>query len=174
MAPASDQGVTAGAAPKPSIHATCIAIGPNGVLIRGPSGAGKSTLALRLMLDPPRILPPATLVADDRVLLEVTQGTLIARAPDALAGVIEVRNLGLRRVPHLFSVKVNLVIDLAAADAERLPAPDTQLQNIEGISVFRIAVPPNADAALLLAAALSTAEADNISSNCALHPLRNF
>ncbi len=140
----------------PSIHASCVRVGEHGVLIRGPSGAGKSLLALRLMLDPPRILPHAEFVADDRVLLEAAQGTLTARAPDALAGIIEVRHLGLRRVPHLFSVKVNIVVDLSAAVASRLPALEETSVTLDGITVSRIAVPPGADAALLLAAALTT------------------
>ncbi len=144
------------APPAPTVHASCVRIGAHGVLIRGPSGAGKSLLALRLMLDPPRCLPPADLVADDRVMLEVAHGTLTARAPDALAGIIEVRFLGLRRVPHLFSVKVNIVIDVSAADAERLPSPAAQHINLYGITLSRISVPPGADAALVLAAALTT------------------
>lgn len=140
----------------PSIHASCVRIGEHGVLIRGPSGAGKSLLALRLILDPPRALPHAELVADDRVRLEVAHAALIARAPDALAGIIEVRHLGLRRVPHLFSVKVNMVVDLAAQDAARLPEPAAERVTLDGITVSRIAIPAGADAALLLAAALTT------------------
>lgn len=139
-----------------SIHASCVQIGEQGVLIRGPSGAGKSLLALRLMLDPPRALPHATLVADDRVILEAAHGTLNARAPDALAGIIEVRFLGLRRVHHLFSVNVNIVIDLSAPDAARLPLPPGNHVTLDGITVSRIGVPAGADAALLLAAALAT------------------
>lgn len=140
----------------PSIHASCVRIGEHGVLIRGPSGAGKSLLALRLILDPPRALPPAELVADDRVLLEAAQGTLTARAPAALAGIIEVRHLGLRRVPHLFSVKVNMVVDLSAADVNRLPPAEAESVTLNGIKVSRVAVPEAGDAALLLAAALVT------------------
>ncbi len=143
--------------PAASIHASCVRIGDYGVLIRGPSGAGKSLLALRLMLDPPRALPHAELVADDRVILEAAHGTLIARAPDALAGIIEVRFLGLRRVHHLFSVNVNIVVDLSAPDAARLPLPQGSHVTLDGITVSRISVPIGADAALLLAAALSTA-----------------
>ena len=32
-----------------NIHATCVAVGPHGVLLLGKSGAGKSDLALRLI-----------------------------------------------------------------------------------------------------------------------------
>ncbi|HEV2365660.1 MAG TPA: HPr kinase/phosphorylase [Caulobacteraceae bacterium] len=58
-----------------------------GALIEGPAGAGKSDLALRALARGWR------LVADDRVLLFACAGRLFGRAPDALAGLIEVRGL---------------------------------------------------------------------------------
>ncbi|GGF78976.1 hypothetical protein GCM10007301_43750 [Azorhizobium oxalatiphilum] len=152
-------------APSPagaSIHGTCVAVGETGVLIRGPSGSGKSTLALRLMLDPPRSLPPARLVADDRVHLAVADGALIARPPEALAGLIEVRYLGLRRVPHLFSVKVKWLVDLCATDAMRLPMPEAQIASLESVTLFRIALPEGADPVPVLAAALATEAMNNM------------
>ena len=84
---------------EPSIHASCVAIGGRGVLIRGASGAGKSTLALRLILDAPRVLAPAELVADDRVLLRVEAGALVARPVPALAGLVEARGLAASTAP---------------------------------------------------------------------------
>ncbi|MGU3495048.1 HPr kinase/phosphorylase [Xanthobacteraceae bacterium A53D] len=150
-------GTPHAAPPGPTQHGTCVAVGETGVLIRGPSGSGKSTLALRLMLDAPRALPPAQLVADDRVLLAAEDDSLIASPPAPLAGLIEVRGLGLRRVPHLFSVKVKVLVDLAADDAARLPTPEAQQASLYGIRLFRIAVPAGADPALLVAAAIATA-----------------
>ncbi len=144
-----------------SIHASCVVLGETGVLIRGPSGAGKSTLALRLMLDPPRALPEARLVADDRVLLCAEGADLVAQAPEALAGLIEVRHLGIRQVPHLFCGKVKIVIDLAAELAPRLPDAADLTEILCGIKIQRLPVPPGADAALLLAAALATQETGN-------------
>ena len=73
------------------VHGTCIAIDGAGVLLRGPSGCGKSDLALRL------IDGGAVLVADDRVSLEARAGDLVASAPDALAGLLEVRGVGIER-----------------------------------------------------------------------------
>ena len=81
-----------------SIHACCVVLSragdpfgaPSdaGVLLIGPSGSGKSDLALRL------IALGAVLVADDRVELFVQHGTLMARAPQALAGLVEIRGGG--------------------------------------------------------------------------------
>ncbi len=140
----------------PTHHASCIAIGEAGVLIRGKSGSGKSCLALRLILDPPRALRPATLVADDRVRLAVRDGLLVATVPETLAGLIEVRHLGIRRLPHRPFAVVRLVVDLGVPEVERLPADDALRVVLEGVTVPRIAVPAGADAALLVAAALES------------------
>lgn len=100
------------------LHATCIAIDGAGLLLRGPSGAGKSDLALRL------IDGGALLVADDQVLLAAEGGRLIARAPAALAGLLEVRGLGILPVPAAAQAPLALVADLVSAEAvERLPEP---------------------------------------------------
>ena len=97
---------------------TCVAVDGRGVLLRGPSGAGKSDLALRLIDD------GAELVADDRVALVSSAGGLTASAPPALRGLMEVRGLGVFRLPYRTSVQVSLVVDLVDDEGERLPAPD--------------------------------------------------
>ena len=97
---------------------TCVAVDGRGVLLRGPSGAGKSDLALRL------IDGGAELVADDRVALVSSAGVLTASAPPALRGLMEVRGLGVFRLPYRTSVQVSLVADLVDDEGERLPAPD--------------------------------------------------
>lgn len=96
---------------------TCVAVDGRGVLLRGPSGAGKSDLALRL------IDGGAELVADDRVALVSSAGGLTASAPPALRGLMEVRGLGVFRLPYRTSVQVSLVADLVDGQGERLPAP---------------------------------------------------
>ncbi len=64
-------------------HASCVAYGGRGVLILGASGRGKSALALRLMA------LGAVLVADDRTDLCREGDSVMARAPDAIKGMIE-------------------------------------------------------------------------------------
>lgn len=104
-----------------SVHATCIALGEAGLLIRGPSGAGKSTLALLLLDRAALMQKPASLVADDRVRLTRQGGTVLAHADPTLGDRIEVRGLGLLPVADVLpSVPVRLVVD-CVADAPRLP-----------------------------------------------------
>ncbi len=112
------------------IHATCVAFGDRGILLRGPSGAGKSDLALRLIhLDSPWLdhlaLEACRLVADDQVLLAADDGRLVAAAPPTLQGRLEVRGVGILAVPSLPTAVVALAVDLvpAAEPIERLPEP---------------------------------------------------
>ena len=101
---------------KHQIHGTCVDLSGTGVLLRGPSGSGKSDLALRL------IDGGAALVADDRVELAARDGSLMAAAPANLAGMIEVRGMGIMAVPSIPRSAIGLVVDLVHEDAlERMP-----------------------------------------------------
>lgn len=107
-----------------NIHATCIRLakagaafgapGDCGVLLVGASGSGKSDLALRL------IAAGAELVADDRSDLFVRRGSLYAKAPARLAGLLEVRGIGILELPHARQAQVTLVARLGRR-AVRLP-----------------------------------------------------
>lgn len=105
------------------VHATCVALRAGkswrGVLLRGPSGAGKSDLALRL------IEVGGRLVADDQTHLARAGRRLVASAPPALAGMIEVRGVGIVTLPRaqlLARAPVALLVDLVPPDRiERLP-----------------------------------------------------
>jgi HPr kinase/phosphorylase len=140
-----------------TIHATAILIGAKAVLIRGPSGAGKSRLALDLLQS--RALPFARLVGDDRVHVEGTNGRLLVRPAPALAGLIEIRGLGIRQVPHETVAVIGLVVDLAATDAARLPAEEAAQTAISGVRLPRLAVAPEQDALALVLAWLGIAAA---------------
>ena len=101
------------------VHAGLIAARENGpwrgVLIEGPAGSGKSDLALRSLQAGFR------LVADDRVALWLSGGELYGRAPPSLAGLIEVRGLGVEAVSALPLARVALVA--RAGTSERMPEP---------------------------------------------------
>jgi HPr kinase/phosphorylase len=109
-------------AERPTVHACAVLVGARALLIRGPAGSGKSLLTFRLIAAAQSgLLPFARLVGDDRIRLEPCHGRLLACAPDTLAGLIEVRGIGIRQLPHEPVAVVGGVIDLAAPDAERLP-----------------------------------------------------
>jgi serine kinase of HPr protein (carbohydrate metabolism regulator) len=128
-----------------TVHASAVLVGTRGVLIRGPSGAGKSRLALALIqAGMTGLFPIARLVGDDRVALWAAHGRLLVRAAPALAGLIEVRGLGIRRLDYEPSAVVGLVVDLASP-AERLPAQMPQEVVIEGVKLPIISVATGAD-----------------------------
>ena len=103
------------------LHASCVSINGKAVLLAGPPGAGKSDLALRL------IDSGAQLVADDQVLLRREGNALIAAPPESIAGMIEMRHVGLIKMPYVTDVPVALYVELTAMETalERLPAADS-------------------------------------------------
>jgi serine kinase of HPr protein (carbohydrate metabolism regulator) len=140
------------------VHATTVEIGGQGVLIRGPSGSGKSDLALRL------IDGGAQLVADDQTELIVQEARLMARAPETICGLLEVRGLGILRLPHAGGVPLALVVDLVEAAAiERLPEPCWT--DILGATVQRMDLAPfEASAAAKVRLAMLSATRDSVRS----------
>ncbi|HKS18828.1 MAG TPA: HPr kinase/phosphatase C-terminal domain-containing protein [Bradyrhizobium sp.] len=147
--------MTAGATA--TVHATAVLVGDRAVLIRGPSGSGKSRLAFDLILaGRTGQIPPAVLIGDDRVHLATSGGNLIVRPAPELAGLIEIRGLGIRRIDHADEGKVGLVVDLAAEDAERLPPPKALSTAVSGVMIPRIPVGTGYEPLLLIVAALTT------------------
>jgi len=141
--------------PQPTIHASAVLVGARAVLIRGPSGSGKSRLALAL-IEAARSgrIAFARLVADDRAHVEPAHGRLLVRPTPALSGLLEVRGLGILRLPYEGAAVVGSAVDLAAADTGRLP--DTAARNtiIHGIELSRLAVGAGADPLPLVLAVL--------------------
>lgn len=120
-----------------TIHATAIALGQKCALIFGHSGAGKSDLALRCILQPRSNLieHQAVLVSDDRVALDARSGIVYASPPARIAGLIEVRGVGLYKIPYENNIPVELVVQLVAKEQiERLPDPD-QRANVCGVDL---------------------------------------
>src|SRR3569623_3120465 len=95
-----------------TIHAAAVLPGPHAVLIRGASGSGKSQLAWQLIDANAAVIPFARLVADDRAFVAAHHGRLIVRPAPELAGRLEIRGLGIRRLPYEPAAVVGLVVDL--------------------------------------------------------------
>lgn len=135
------------------VHASAIAIGEAGLLIRGASGAGKSTLALALIAAAKREGLFARLVGDDRVALSAQGGRLIARPVPPLEGLVERRGLGLTPEPHLPAIVIRLVVDCISEAPERMPEPEALVEQILGIDLPRLTIQARAgDERLVLAA----------------------
>lgn len=122
------------------IHASCAARDGAGVLLIGASGSGKSDLLLRLLDH------GFALVADDRVDLQDGH----VSAPAALAGLLEVRGLGIMQLEHVATARLALAVELG--QPERLPQPERRY----GVPLVRID-PALASAPARVAAALRCA-----------------
>lgn len=142
------------------IHGTCLAIGGDGVLLVGKPGSGKSDLALRLIDQPGSgisgMLREAMLVADDQVVVRHRDGALIASAPLALKGKLEIRGLGIAELPVEAEARLRLAVRLTpAAEIERLPDLGRARMEILGTSIPLILLDPqSASAPARLRAAL--------------------
>lgn len=108
------------------MHGSCAARDGAAVLVLGPPGSGKSDLVLRLLGR------GFTLVADDQVRVSPDG---LASAPDALAGLLETRGLGITRFPFLPAAPLRLVVDLTGP-ADRLPEP--VVHPVLGLPVIRL------------------------------------
>jgi serine kinase of HPr protein (carbohydrate metabolism regulator) len=143
-----------------TIHASAVTLDGRGVLIRGVAGSGKSSLVLQLVGS----ARGARLVADDSVTLTAADGRLTARAPTAIAGLLEVRGQGILRLPYAADATLDLVVDLAAADAlPRLPEPGERQVQLLGIVLPRIYVASQSgDAGVRVRAALTWPLCENV------------
>ena len=95
----------------------------------------------------------ARLVADDRVVVE----NGIASPPEALAGLLEVRGLGIFRLPFIPSARLRLVIRLGVQPV-RLPEPESHPEtNLPLVTIDPAATSAPARAALALEAACGQA-----------------
>ena len=117
------------------VHATAIAIEGDANLLRGPPGAGKSDLALRL------IDGGARLVADDQALLRRADNQVFVRAPAEIAGLIEIRGVGILRVDLISEAPIALVADLVpSTQIERIP--DNRFEKVLGLAIPLITLAP--------------------------------
>lgn len=117
------------------INATTVAIEGHGVLLRGPTGSGKSDLALRLLGE------GGHLVADDYTEVEREGERLIAHAPSTIAGLLEVRGVGILRVTPVSPAVLVACVDLVARGmVERMPEDSAVLVGNTGrhLPLFRL------------------------------------
>lgn len=122
---AGGEAARAAASLRQTVHASAVAIGETGILIRGPSGGGKSNLAMGLIFAAGGMRRFASLVGDDRIDLENCGGRLIARGHHMIRGMVEKRGLGILKVPHEAAVVTRLVVDIVAPqEAVRYPEPE--------------------------------------------------
>lgn len=118
------------------VHATAVAIEGGAVLLRGPPGAGKSDLALRL------IDGGGALVADDQAALRREGEDIVVRAPSAIAGLLEIRGLGVVRIGRVVrQAPLVLIVDLVRPEAvERMP--DGRVEEVLGRAIPLLALAP--------------------------------
>jgi HPr kinase/phosphorylase len=144
-----------------TVHASAVLVGARAVLIRGPAGAGKSRLALALIQAADSgLLTFVRLVGDDRIELAASHGRLVARPAQALAGLIEVRGLGIRRLDHEPVAVVGLVVDLGVAETERLPGAAEQEVKVSGVILPQLPIAPAFDPVPPVLARLLTLRAE--------------
>ncbi len=125
------------------VHASAVAVDGRGVLIRGRSGSGKSVLSLQL------IAFGGTLVADDQVQLDISNGTLWLSRPQALPPKIEARGVGLLSTPMSPPVPLALVVDMDTTETSRHPDPALEMISSIAVKVIKKVDAPHFPAAIL-------------------------
>lgn len=120
------------------VHASAVAIDGRAVLLRGAPGCGKSDLALRL------IGGGARLIADDQTRIVRREGRLWASCPETIAGLIEVRGIGVVSAPGAATsaedFPVDLIVDLSADPAAVERLPDPAVETLLGLDVPTVPV----------------------------------
>jgi serine kinase of HPr protein (carbohydrate metabolism regulator) len=151
------------------LHASCVALGDDAILILGASGSGKSDLVLGLIDQPGygtgNDLIRARLVSDDQTVIERRGDALFATSPKPIAGLLEIRGQGIVAVDHVLEARLTLVVRLVpAAEIERLPEATTT--SIAGVALREIRIDPGqATAAARIRAALTTPSRGEVRQN---------
>lgn len=128
-----------------SVHASAFAYRGAGCLILGPSGSGKSTVLAQAMLS------GAEYIADDQVSLRAESGCLIASAQPMIDQVMELRGLGLIKVPEsAIHHPIHLAVTLTDGPIERLPEPQTIRFLEVDLPHYQLPVAPHTPVACLL------------------------
>jgi HPr kinase/phosphorylase len=118
------------------MQASAVAIAGRALLIEGPPGSGKSSLALAL------IDRGAGLIGDDAVTLTASGGLLIASPPPNIAGLLEVRGVGIATLPLASPAPTALILTLGGPRPARLPEAPLPTREIAGVSIPVLAFDP--------------------------------
>jgi len=110
------------------ILATSVKVDNCAVLIQGKSGAGKTFLAMRLVEN-----HDACLISDDVTYVQVQDGVLYAETVPEIAGLVEIRGVGIVQTPHVSHVPVGCVVDLVEHSVDRYPPEQTE--TIAGVQI---------------------------------------
>ncbi|MGF1444782.1 MAG: HPr kinase/phosphorylase [Pikeienuella sp.] len=115
-------GITERAGPDTvTIHGSAVTLKDRGLLITGDPGSGKSQLAAEMLA------LGAGLIADDWVVIERGLAVgLVMSAPRPIQGMLELRGIGLVRLPYVDQAPLTCIVDLNRAPGERLPEPMTR------------------------------------------------
>lgn len=120
-----------------NIHTTCVSIKNRGILLLGAPASGKSDLALRLILH-----HQAILVSDDRTDIEIKSNKAYANTPQKIAGMIEVRGVGIQKMPYISGIEIKLAVELVKTYKEIERLPQEEFYEIEGIKIPLIKIYP--------------------------------
>ncbi len=143
-----------------NIHATAIVAGTTGLLFIGPSGSGKSALAFSSIAEAASLGLYSALIADDRVLLSAHGAHLLARCPQTIVGLIELRHGGIATVESLPAALVHVaVLPVASGAANRLPPENERFSTPSGRELPIVRVPVGIARPLAFTMALVSSQA---------------
>lgn len=141
------------AVPRRNVHATAVAVGTTGLLFFGESGSGKSERAFACLDEAARRGLFSALVADDQVFVSSLGGVIVAEAPAATAGLVELRGSGIVRVLSLSRAVIHLaVLCVRSGQAPRLPEKGEEYAIGAAGSLPLLRLPPGAPGLATIAA----------------------
>ena len=120
--------------PTAIVQASVVAIDGRALMLDGPPGSGKSSLALAL------IGCGAQLIGDDGVTLTRDGDTIMASPPPNIAGLLEIRGVGLVEMPLAAPTPLALILTLGEAGA-RLPKMAGE-RDVLGLAIPHLAFEP--------------------------------
>lgn len=112
------------------MHASFVVWKKKGILFRGKSGSGKSELALKFIEN-----KNAVLVADDIVLLENRKNKLFGKVPENIAGLLEIRNVGISNYKYIPEAEISLLVNLVQTKQNLERFPKNKYENILGVEI---------------------------------------